>query len=100
MLHQTKHRARISLCVLSTALIAFGTASLSALPAPAKAQQPTTRETRTASAGPNGTTVTTSPGEAEASMPQPPQPRAILPGVVDFSFESRTTSVSPHELAH
>jgi hypothetical protein len=42
MAHQTKHRAQASVYVLSAALVALGTASLSALPAPAKAQQPTT----------------------------------------------------------
>ena len=39
MIRQTKHRARVSLYALSTALIALGTASLSGLPAPANAQQ-------------------------------------------------------------
>ena len=39
MVYQTKHRARVSLNILSTALIALGTASLSGLPAPADAQQ-------------------------------------------------------------
>ena len=37
MANQSKHRTRISAYVLSTALIALGGASLSALPAPAKA---------------------------------------------------------------
>jgi hypothetical protein len=39
MVHRAKRRARVSIYVLSTALIALGAASLSALPAPANAQQ-------------------------------------------------------------
>jgi hypothetical protein len=41
MVNQAKRRARASMYVLSTALIALGTASLSALPSPAKAEQAT-----------------------------------------------------------
>jgi len=39
MANQSKRRARASVYVLSTALIALGGASLSALPTPAKAEQ-------------------------------------------------------------